>query len=76
MIMCFVIAVVILVYKHTWLISIVGVILVYKELIASVVPKYTDNNKPCSDLLILHNAYCIYISIWIEISSGTIQVQI
>ena len=38
--------------KHTWVIIIVGVILVYKELTTSVVPKYTDNNKTWSDLLI------------------------
>jgi hypothetical protein len=50
----------ILVYdKHAWVIIIVGVILVHKELTTSVVPKYTDNNKPCNDSLILHNACCI-----------------
>jgi hypothetical protein len=55
MIMCFVILGVILVYdKHAWVIIIVGVFLVYKELTTSVVPKYTDNNKPCNDSLILH----------------------
>jgi hypothetical protein len=57
--------------KHTWVIIIVGVILVYKELTTSAVPKYTDNNKPCNDLSILHNACCIYILIQIEILSGT-----
>ena len=31
----------------------VGVILLYKELTTSVVPKCTDNNKPCGDLLII-----------------------
>jgi hypothetical protein len=49
---------------------------VYKELTMSVVPEYTDDNKPYNDLLILHNACCIYISIRIEIPSGTIHVQI
>ena len=39
--------------KHTWVIIIVGVTLVYKVLTTSVVPKYTDNNKPCGDLLII-----------------------
>jgi hypothetical protein len=44
MIMFFVIAGVILVYdKNAWVIIIVGVILVDKELTMSVVPKYTDN---------------------------------
>jgi hypothetical protein len=38
--------------KHAWVIIIVGVILVDKELTTSDVPKYTDNNKPCNDLLI------------------------
>ena len=77
MITCFVIVGVILEHdKHAWVIIIVGVILVYKELTMSVVPEYTDNNKPCNDLLILHNACCIYISIRIEIPSGTIHVQI
>ena len=44
---------VILIYDiHAWVIIMVGVILVYKELTTSVVPKYTDNNKTWSDLLI------------------------
>jgi hypothetical protein len=77
MITFFVIAGVILVYdKHAWVIIIVGVILVDKELTTSVVSKYTDNNMPSNDSLILHNACCVYISIRIEIPSGTIHVQI
>ena len=53
MIMCFVIAGVTLVYdRHAWVIIIVGVILVYKELTMSDVPKCTDNNKPYGGLLI------------------------
>jgi hypothetical protein len=76
MITFFVIAGVILVYdKHAWLIIIVEVILVDKELTTLVVPKYTNNNKTCNDSLILHNTCCIYISIEIEIPSGTIHVQ-
>ena len=60
MIMCFIIAGVIPVYDtHAWVIIIIGVILVYKELTMSVVPKCTDNNKSYGDLLILHNVYCI-----------------
>ena len=31
----------------------VGVILLYKEITTSVVPKCTDNNKPCGDILII-----------------------
>ena len=31
----------------------IGVILLYKELTTSVVPKCSDNNKPCGDLLII-----------------------
>jgi hypothetical protein len=62
--------------KHAWVIIIVGVILVDKELTTSVVPEYTDNNKPCNDSLILHNTCCVYILIRIEIPSGTIHVQI
>ena len=56
MITCFVSVGVLLEHdKHAWVIIIVGVFLVYKELTTSVVPKYADNNKPCSDSLILHN---------------------
>ena len=39
--------------EHTLVIIIVGVVLVSKELTTSVVPKCTDNNKPCGDLLII-----------------------
>ena len=62
--------------KHTLVIIIVGVILVYKELTTSVVPNCTDNNKPCDDLLTLHNTCCLFISIRTEIPSGTIHVRI
>ena len=45
---------------QTWIIIIVGVILVNKELTTSVVPIYTDdNNKSYGDLLIVHNVCCI-----------------
>ena len=39
--------------ESTLVIIIVGVVLMYKELTTSVVPKCTDNNKPCGDLLII-----------------------
>ena len=76
MIMCFVIAGVIPVYdRHAWVIIIVGVILVYKELTMSVVPKCTDNNKSYGDLLVftqcmLHFAFRFRS----EIPLGTIYV--
>jgi hypothetical protein len=62
--------------KHAWVIIIVGVILVDKELTTLVVPKYTDNNKPCNDSLIYTMHVAFYILIRIEIPSGTIHIQI
>ena len=53
-----------------------GVILVYKELTTSVVPKYTDSNKTWSDLLIF-TQYMLHLRfIRTEIPSGTIHVGI
>ena len=74
MITRFVIAGVILVYdNHAWIIIVVGVILVYKELTMSVVPKCTDNNKSYGDLLIftqcmLHFVFRFRIEIPLEIN--------
>ena len=39
----------------------VGVILLYKELTTSVVPKCTDNNKPCGRLIDFFTQYMLHL---------------
>ena len=76
MIMCFIIAGVIPVYdKHAWVSIIVGVILMYKELTMSVVPKCTHNNKSHGDLLVFTQCMLRFAFRFIsEIPLGTIYV--